>query len=272
MSKKIIVLFLICVYISTILTIYYNCHSENDIHKTKVLEVKYKNKSKSETKTKNKKKAQNSKETKNKEKYVEVWTQANTDIRKEPKTNSKIVGKYQLGTKIKVAYINKRWARVKQSRYYIRRDFINKKPIPYNKRSVPSNNTIKSYMDYRAITLKSSRQYKLQQIAHTGKHGIRMVNGRYCVAVGSYYTTTIGQYIDIELKNGNVIHGILADCKADRHTDSTNRMHPDGSVVEFVVDTNRLEDMSRKMGDISYVKGWNSKVASIKVYKKVEKF
>ena len=143
----------------------------------------------------------------------------------------------------------------------------------YANYSVPSNNTIKSYMDYRCITLTNSEQYKLQNsVAYTGDYGIRMVNGRYCVAVGSYYTTTIGQYIDIELANGKVIKGILADCKDDKHTDSTNRINPNGSVVEFVVDTKALDSMAKKMGDISYVDDWNSKVVNIKVYDKVEKF
>lgn len=140
----------------------------------------------------------------------------------------------------------------------------------YDNYNVPNNNAIKSYMDYRCITSTGSRQYKLQHsLAYTGDNGIRMANGRYCVAVGSYYTTTIGQYIDIELENGNIIHGILADCKADKDTDSTNRMHSDGSVVEFVVDSKSLDSTVRKMGDVSYVNGWNSKVVNIKVCDKI---
>lgn len=143
----------------------------------------------------------------------------------------------------------------------------------YNNMSVPSINSIKSYMDYRCITLKSSRQYALQNsLAYTGEQGIRMVGDRYCIAVGSYYTTTIGQYIDVELENGKVIKGILADCKDDKHTDSTNRINPNGSVVEFVVDTDALDKTAKKTGDISYVNGWNSKIINIKVYDKVEEF
>ncbi len=149
---------------------------------------------------------------------------------------------------------------------------IHNATIGYANYSVPSNNTIKSYMDYRCITLTTSKQYELQTIAYTGNHGIRMINDRYCVALGSYYTTTIGQHVDIELKNGKVIKGILADCKDDSHTDSTNRINPNGSVVEFVVDTKTLDSMAKKMGDISYVNDWNSKVVNIKVYDKVEKF
>ena len=147
-----------------------------------------------------------------------------------------------------------------------------KEPINYVNRNVPSNNTIKSYMDYRCITSTGSNQYRLQRSAYTGDNGLRMVNGRYCIAVGSYYTTTIGQYIDVELKNGKVIKAILADCKADIHTDKTNRINPNGSVIEFVVDTNLLDSTAKRMGDISYVNGWNSKVINIRVYNKIEKF
>ena len=146
-------------------------------------------------------------------------------------------------------------------------------PTDYDNCNVPSNNSIKSYMDYRFITSTNSKQYKLQHsLAYTGNHGIRMVGERYCVAVGSYYTTTIGQHIDVELENGNIIQGIVADCKDDAHTDSTNRINPNGSVVEFVVDTEMLDDTAKIMGDISYVNDWNSKVVNIKVYDIVEEF
>ena len=138
---------------------------------------------------------------------------------------------------------------------------------------VPENNTIKSYMDYRCITLKSSNQYKLQEsLAYTDEIGLRMVNGRYCIALGSYYTTTVGQHVDIELENGAIIKGILADLKDDKHTDEKHQINPNGSVIEFVVDTDTLDTLARKMGDISYVNDWNSKVVNIKVYDKVEEF
>lgn len=148
----------------------------------------------------------------------------------------------------------------------------NNSSISYDDRNVPDN-SIKSYMDYRRITNRNSRQYILQQrLAYTGNFGIRMVGDRYCVAVGSYYTTTVGQWIDIELENGTIIRGILADCKADKHTDSTNRVNPNGSVVEFVVDTKALNNTTKITGDMSYVEGWNSKVINIKVYDFVQEF
>lgn len=205
--------------------------------------------------------------------YCFVWTVGDVDIMNEPNTDGEIVATYPWNTKVAVTYIDDNWAEIKDTEYYINRDFVSESPAHYVDCEVPSNNTIKSYMDYRRITLKSSKQYRLQEsLAYTDENGLRMVNGRYCIAVGSYYTTTIGQYIDVELENGQVIRAILADCKADRHTDSTNRINPNGSVIEFVVDTPHLESMAKRMGDISYINGWDSKVVNIKVYDKVEEF
>lgn len=209
-----------------------------------------------------------------KENYVDVWVAVtNIYAKKEPNPKSEIIENYSWNTKLSVAYINEEWAKIKDLEYYIERIHISEKPARYTDCDVPTNNTIKTYMDYKKITLKSSRQYKMQKsLAYTNEQGLRMVNGRYCVALGSYYTTTIGQYVDVELENGKIIHGILADCKADKDTDSTNRIHSDGSVVEFVIDIEELDSDIRKLGDISHLNGWNSKVANIKVYDKIENF
>lgn len=149
-----------------------------------------------------------------------------------------------------------------------------KKLIDFVDLDAPTNQRMKSYMDYRAITAKTSRQYILQHtLAYTGDYGLRMVNGRYCVALGSYYTKTIGQYVDIELENGKIIHGILADQKSDAHTDAMNQIHSDGSVVEFVVDGTVFDPaVIKHTGDISYLNGWDSKVVKIRVYDTIEDF
>ena len=74
----------------------------------------------------------------------------------------------------------------------------------------------KCYTRYTAITRKSSLQYKLQkEYAYTGDYGIRMVDGRFCIAVGTAVTKKMGQYIDVVLENGTVIPCIAADQKAD---------------------------------------------------------
>ena len=132
----------------------------------------------------------------------------------------------------------------------------------------PKTSGVKSYMPYKAITSVSSPQYKLQQQAYTGKHGIRMVNGRYCVALGSFYTNKIGQNFDLVLENGTVIPCVLADQKADKDTNGNNQvtLH-NGCMSEFIVDSNSLDRTAKKMGDISYCEEcWKSPVKQIILY------
>ena len=97
-----------------------------------------------------------------------------------------------------------------------------------------------------------------------------MVGDRYCIAIGSYYTKTIGKKIDIVLKHKgktHVLKCITADSKADKDTVSKHRIHKDGSVVEFVVNTSSLPQKAKVMGDISYAgKKFKGKITKIRVY------
>lgn len=148
-----------------------------------------------------------------------------------------------------------------------------KEEIKFTRHPNAPENTRKSYMSYKAITTKTSPQYKLQQIAYTGTHGIRQVNGRYCIALGSAYARTIGTHVDIILENGEIIPCILADQKQDRHTDPTNRVCFDGSLVEFVVDTDYIINRVVRSGDVSVVcKEWHPMVEEVVVYEIVEDF
>ena len=134
---------------------------------------------------------------------------------------------------------------------------------------VPSNKGFKSYMDYRAITSTSSYQFQLQKLyASTNDCGIRVVNDRYCIAVGTHFGAEIGQYLDLILENGTVIPCVLSDIKADIHTDENNivTLH-NGCVSEFIVDTSSLYNMSKLMGDVSYCyEEWRSPVVQVVVY------
>lgn len=97
-----------------------------------------------------------------------------------------------------------------------------------------------TYMGYHKVTSRISAQYSLLNSASCytdPSTGIRMVGNRYCIAVGSYYTTAIGTPINLVFEDGTVVRCILGDCKADKDTNSTNQFHLcDGSVAEFVVD------------------------------------
>lgn len=207
-------------------------------------------------------------------KWKTGYVKSVTNIKKKTKESSKTIMAIPFNAKIKYAKYNKKWAIVKYkgNKGYIPLKQIKKKAIKSTTYNTPDSKLM-SYMSYKAITNTSSRQYKLQKIAYTGNYGIRQVNERYCIAVGSYYTTKIGTYIDLILKNGTVIPCILADCKDDQHTDDNNILTFDGSLAEFVVDTNNLVYNARYTGDVhNACNKWKSDIVKIKIYKKVENF
>lgn len=138
--------------------------------------------------------------------------------------------------------------------------------------TLPQNNGFKSYMPYTTITSKSSKQYDLQQIAYTGDYGIRMVDDRYCIAIGTAFDVDIGDCIDLILCNGEVIECVVADIKADEHTNADNiTTRINGCVSEFIVDTNALDSYIKKLGNISFCcDTWQSEVKNIKIYKDMQ--
>ena len=199
-----------------------------------------------------------------------MYTTTRVNVRVKPTVKSRKVKTLDMNTKVKVVKMSKKWTKIKfKGKYrYICSKYLSKKKVNYVDMDTPSNNSFKSYMSYKCITNTGSKQYKLQQSCYTGNYGIRMKDGRYCIAVGSYYTTKIGTKIDLIMKNGATIKCILADCKADAHTDSTNRQNPNGSIAEFIVDMNSLNRTAKRMGDISYCsEKFKGEIKKIRVYK-----
>lgn len=113
--------------------------------------------------------------------------------------------------------------------------------------------------------------------AYTGDYCIRMVEGRYLVALGTHYTSTIGQYVDIQLEDGTVLPCILGDVKSDTHTDETHSYQKwDKSVMEFIVDSPVLNQGDGDydylysnvgvIGNFSNIDLFSAKVKTIRVY------
>lgn len=122
----------------------------------------------------------------------------------------------------------------------------------------------KSYMDYRCITNTSSDQYKLQQKCYTDDNGLRVYDGYYAVALGTYYSSTIGDKFHITLDTGEEFDVIVGDVKADCDTDKTNRYVPvNGNIIEFIVDTKKLPKDVRWMGTISALDDFEGSVEFI---------
>lgn len=131
--------------------------------------------------------------------------------------------------------------------------------------TVPNvDSNFKSYMDYRCITNTSSDQYKLQQKCYTDDNGLRVYDGYYAVALGTYYSSTIGDKFHITLDTGEEFDVIVGDVKADCDTDKTNRYVPvNGNIIEFIVDTKKLPKDVRFMGTVSALDDFEGSVTSI---------
>lgn len=213
----------------------------------------------------------------------------NINVREQPSKNSEVIKQVSFNEKVIIMenkLTNDVWYTVDLDNKigYIHKDYVSDKPINYRIYNVPcvKNKTwmpyaIKKKMDgtYQTVSIfaKSSKQYKLQQKAYTGDYGIRMVNGRYCVAIGSHFECKIGQYFDLILANGEVIPCIMADQKANKHTDSANIITTSTNCLsEFIVDRNALNRNAKRDGNISSCcEEWKSHVVKIRVYKKVVK-
>ena len=145
--------------------------------------------------------------------------------------------------------------------------------IPIETLDIPTCNTeFKTYMDYRCITDKTSDQYELQQFAWTDKDGFRRIGDDYIVAMGTYYAENIGNRFKITLDTDNEITVIIGDIKQDIHTDYFNQYTPiydengiffSGNVLEFIVDTDVLPKIPRRLGTVSYFDNLKGNIKSI---------
>ena len=133
--------------------------------------------------------------------------------------------------------------------------------------SIPSHGgSFKSYTHYRLLNRNSPQWKKIQcnKKANTSPNGLRRVGKYYCVAMGQYYSKTLGDVFEIKTKNGK-FKVIICDWKATWDTDSTNRYTlSNGCVIEFYVDTYKLPSKVKQMGDVSYAnKKFKGKITKI---------
>ena len=203
------------------------------------------------------------------------YAKTTVNIRAKPKTRSKIVGQLYWNDKVQVIKkVNKRWylVKYKKKNRYVCAKYLKKKRSKYRAYQSPSSNSFKSYEDAECITDSSKlAQGRLKKKYHLDKSGVWMVGNRYCIAVGSYYTKKIGVKIDLVLSHNGRKHTlkcITADSKDDSDTIKNHRVHKDGSVTEFVVNTNSLSQKTRLMGDVSYAgKQFKGNIVKIKIFK-----
>lgn len=107
-----------------------------------------------------------------------------------------------------------------------------------------SMNTFKSWMDFRSITYVPSRQYHIQSKSITNDDGIRELNGRLTIAMAEQYGP-VGTEYEITFEDGQTIEAVIGDIKAN-----TGCTHPDGSLIEFIVDKNLISKEIQKGGNV----------------------
>ena len=102
--------------------------------------------------------------------------------------------------------------------------------------------TTKSYMDADAVTNEDSAQYKLLSAMHVDARGhYETDDGYLAVALGSYYGPVGTKYI-IELDSGVTFKAIKADEKADKDVFDGCTHRFDGSMLEFILDSDKAAE------------------------------
>ena len=99
-----------------------------------------------------------------------------------------------------------------------------------------SDSSVKTYMDYRSITSKTSVQYQLIQEFESVNGLMKDREGYIAVALGSWFGELGSRWV-FELSNGTKLYTIKVDEKDDKHTFSGCEHKIDRSVIEFIIDT-----------------------------------
>ncbi|MFV0275368.1 MAG: hypothetical protein ACK5HL_03945 [Bacilli bacterium] len=109
-----------------------------------------------------------------------------------------------------------------------------------------SNSSIKTYMDYKAITNTKSKQYKYIKNnmivdSTTGLLKHKENKDIIGIALGSYFGP-IGSMYEFTLSSGKVLKVVKVEAKSDAHTYNGCYHRVDNSVLEFVIDTRKFKN------------------------------
>lgn len=105
-------------------------------------------------------------------------------------------------------------------------------------------------MDGSCITNKSSAAYwQMQKMSVV--NGLYMEGDYAGVAMSSFYGN-VGDKFRITLSSGQVLYAVMTDTKQSSQLDE-NYAHPDGSVIEFIVDTDTLPDQVLLEGSLNCI-------------------
>ncbi len=196
--------------------------------------------------------------------YKTGYTVEDTYVKEEKDVDSENKDFLIQNTKVYYSKINEEWGKLANGGY-IRLESVSSEKTTWQYQ-IPTYSGKKSWMGYNLFG-SGTDQYKLQQLAETDRNGLRKVEGRYCVAIGSHFGTAIGQKFDLILENNVVIPCVMGDQKADCHTDSANIFTQNGCCSEFIVDSAGLNPDAMQSGDVSSInEKWDSPVVTVVVY------
>jgi hypothetical protein len=143
------------------------------------------------------------------------------------------------------------------------------------------NSDFKAFMSYEMITDKTSPQWYYRNNAWTDSNGLRRVDDDYLVAMGTYYSDRVGERFRITLDSGDVFTVRIGDIKNPLHTDIYNMYTPvkdssgkfySANVIEFIVDTDKLDPHAAKLGTVSCLTGLGGNIAKVEKLKSRDSF
>ena len=189
-------------------------------------------------------------------------------IREEPNKNSAKVGTLSFNDKVEYYTTEfEDWVTIADDRYVCAK-YLSSEPCKY--KTIKAVKSWRKSFESHTVFGSKTRQQRLQDMAHTDDMGFRVVDGRYCIAVGSAIGQKVGTYIDLVLANGTVIPCIMGDQKDNHDTDISNQRTANGCISEFIVSVKALCNNGTKAanrGDVSFAfPEWDSPVVEFHVY------
>lgn len=144
----------------------------------------------------------------------------------------------------------------------------------YESMNVPSiNSSFKTWMDYRMIADNTPQSNWIHIWGWMDGEGFMRCNGErdlgidqdyYLIALGSYYSTSIGDKFRFTTNTGNVFYGAMVEFKDDNDTNSTHQYCPGNQdIVEFMVHTSSLNSNVRIMGSANAYMPLNGSIIKI---------
>ena len=133
--------------------------------------------------------------------------------------------------------------------------------------TVCSPSSVKTYMDYRMITARNSKQWRY--IHESGnveiRDGFLWEDDFIGVALGSYFGEIGSKYI-FKLDTGIELKVVKVEAKSDAHTNNGCEQKWDKSVIEFVIDSQAFKKEANgyvKNGNFNNDKNFKGKIIEI---------